>query len=77
MPRIDEIRELLKNMSKEDRLLLIQMCNNENNKEENKDFYNQLSNNHHCPHCHSNKIYYRSLFVFFVENFYLAKHRFK
>ena len=56
MPRIDEIRELLKNMSKEDRLLLIQMCNNENNKEENKDFYNQLSNNHHCPHCHSNKI---------------------
>ena len=56
MPSIDEIRELLKNMSKEDRLLLIQMCNNENNKEENKDFYNQLSNNHHCPHCHSNKI---------------------
>ena len=47
---------ILKNMSKEDRLLLIQMCNNENNKEENKDFYNQLSNNHHCPHCHSNKI---------------------
>ena len=56
MPSIDEIRELLKNMSKEDRLLLIQMCNNENNKEDNKDFYNQLSNNHHCPHCHSNKI---------------------
>ena len=40
MPSIDEIRELLKNMSKEDRLLLIQMCNNENNKEDNKDFYN-------------------------------------
>ena len=56
MPSIDEIRELLKNMSKEDRLLLIQMCNNENNKEENKDFYNQLLNNHRCPHCHSNKI---------------------
>ena len=56
MPSIDEIRELLKNMSKEDRLLLIQMCNNENNKENNADFYNQLSNNHHCPHCHSNKI---------------------
>ena len=56
MPSIDEIRELLKNMSKEDRLLLIQMCDNENSKEENKDFYNQLSNNHHCPHCHSNKI---------------------
>ena len=56
MPSIDEIRELLKNMSKEDRLLLIQMCNNENNKENNADFYNQLSNNHHCPHCQSNNI---------------------
>ena len=56
MPRLEEIRELLKNMTKEERLLLIQMCNNENNKEDNKDFYNQLSNNHHCPHCHSNKI---------------------
>ena len=56
MPSIDEIRELLKNMSKEDRLLLIQMCNNGNNKEENKVFYNKLNNNHHCPHCNSNKI---------------------
>ena len=56
MPRLEEIRELLKNMTKEDRLLLIQMCNNENNKEENKDFYNRLSNNHHCPHCNSSKI---------------------
>ena len=58
MPRVNKIRELLKNMSKEDRLLLIQMCNIENNKEDNKnkDFYNQLSNNHRCPHCNSNKI---------------------
>ena len=56
MPRIDKIRELLKNMSKENRLFFIQIFNNENNKEENKDFYNQLSNNHHCPHCCSNKI---------------------
>ena len=50
MPSIEKIREQLKNMSKEDRLLLIQMCNNENNKEDNADFYNQLSNNHRCPH---------------------------
>ena len=56
MPKLDEIRELLKNMTKEERLLLIQMCNNENTKEENKDFYNKLNNNHHCPHCNSNKI---------------------
>ena len=56
MPRLKEIRELLKNMTKEERLLLIQMCNNENNKEENKDFYNNFTNNHHCPHCGSNKI---------------------
>ena len=46
MPRLEEIRELLKNMTKEERLLLIQMCNNENNKEENKDFYNNFTNNH-------------------------------
>ena len=56
MPSLDEVREMLKNMSKEQRLLLIQMCNNENNKEDNKDFYNNLTNNHHCPHCQSNNI---------------------
>ena len=56
MPSIEKIREQLKNMSKEDRLLLIQMCNNENNKIKIEDIYNKLSNNHHCPHCHSNKI---------------------
>jgi len=32
------------------------MCNNENNKECNKDFYNQLSNNYRCPYCQSTKI---------------------
>ena len=53
---MEEIRELLKNMTKEERLLLIQRCNNENTKKDNKDFYNKLSNNHHCPHCHLNKI---------------------
>ena len=51
-----EIKILLSQMTEDERLKVIQMCNNENNKEENKDFYNQLSNNHHCPHCHSNKI---------------------
>ena len=44
MPRVNKIRELLKNMSKEDRLLLIRVSNIENNKEDNKnkDFYNNL-----------------------------------
>ena len=32
MPSIDEIRELLKNMSNEQRLELIGLCNIENNK---------------------------------------------
>ena len=56
MPRLEENRELLKNMTKEERLQLIQMCNNENSREDGKDFYNNLTNNHHCPHCCSNKI---------------------
>ncbi len=56
MPSIDEIRELLKNMSNEQRLELIRLCNIENNKSKDNEYSNQLSNNHHCPHCGSNKI---------------------
>ena len=55
MPRLGEIREL-KNVSKEDRLLLIQTFSKKNNKEDNKDFYHKLSNNYHCPYCRSNGI---------------------
>ena len=51
-----KIKKMLNKMSEADITKLIQMCNNENNKEENKNFYNQLSNNHHCPYCNSNKI---------------------
>ena len=56
MPSIDEIRELLKNMSNEQRLELIRLCNIENNKSKDNEYLNQLSNNHHCPYCGSNKI---------------------
>ena len=56
MPSIDEIRELLKNMSNEQRLELIRLCNIENNKSKDNEYLNQLSNNYCCPYCHSNKI---------------------
>jgi len=56
MPNIDEIRELLKNMSNEQRLELIRLCNIENNKSKDNEYLNHLSNNYCCPYCHSNKI---------------------
>ena len=56
MQSIDEIRELLKNMSNEQRLELIRLCNIENNKTKDNEYLNQLSNNYKCPHCCSNNI---------------------
>ena len=56
MPSIEEVRELLKQMTKEQRLELIRLCNLENNKTNEQNIYLKLSNNHHCPYCNSNKI---------------------
>ena len=56
MPSIDEIRELLKNMSNEQRLELIRLCNIENNKSKENEYLLKLSNNYRCPYCGSNKI---------------------
>ena len=56
MPSIDEVRELLKQMTEEQRLELIRLCNIENNKSKENEYLLKLSNNHHCPHCGSNKI---------------------
>ena len=56
MLSIEEIRELLKQMTEEQRLELIRLCNTENNKSKDNDILLKLSNNHHCPHCNSNKI---------------------
>ena len=51
-----EIKILLSQMTEDERLKVIQMCNNENNKIKMEDIYNKLSNNYKCPHCGSNKI---------------------
>ena len=56
MPSIDEIRELLKQMTEEQRLQLIHLCNLENDKCKIDKIYLSFKNNHHCPHCGSNKI---------------------
>ena len=56
MPSIDEVRELLKNMTEEQRLEVIRLCNIENSKSKENEYLLKLSNNHHCPYCNSNKI---------------------
>ena len=43
-------------MTEEQRLELIRLCNLENTKSKVNVAYSKLSNNHHCPHCGSNKI---------------------
>ena len=55
MTRIDRVKEILKEMTEEEKLELIRLCNiNDNQKID--DYFNKLSNNHHCPYCNSNKI---------------------
>ena len=56
MSSLDEIRELLKQMTEEQRLELIRLCNIENNKSKENEYLLKLNNNHHCPYCNSNKI---------------------
>ena len=56
MLSIEEIRELLKQMSEEQRLELIRLCNIENNKSKENEYLLKLSNNYRCPYCGSNKI---------------------
>ena len=56
MTNIEKVREQIKQMTEEERLELIMLCNLENNKTNEQNIYLKLSNNHHCPHCNSNKI---------------------
>lgn len=56
MPSIDKISGLLKNMSNEQRLELIRLCNTKNNKSKENECLLKLSNNYRCPYCNSNKI---------------------
>jgi transposase-like protein len=56
MTRIDKVKDILKQMTEEQRLELIRLCNIENNKSKDNDILLKINNNHHCPHCHSNKI---------------------
>ena len=56
MPRLEEIQEILKMMSEEDKDNLIQLLLNEKKKVRNDNDSNKLSNNYKCPHCQSTKI---------------------
>ena len=56
MPRLEEIQEMLKNMTEEQRLELIRLCNIENNKSKENEYLLKLINNFKCPCCGSNKI---------------------
>ena len=55
MTRIDRVKEILKEMTEEERLELIRLCNI-NDSQKIDDCFNKLSNNHHCPYCNSDKI---------------------
>jgi len=56
MTNINLIREQIKQTVEEQRLELIRLCNIENNKTKDNDILLKTNNNHHCPHCYSNKI---------------------
>ena len=56
MPNFEKVREQIKQITQEQKLELIRLCNIENNKSKDNEYLNQLSNNHHCQHCGSNKI---------------------
>ena len=56
MPRLEEIQEMLKNMTEEQRLELIRLCNIENNKSKENEYLLKLTNNFKCHCCGSNKI---------------------
>lgn len=56
MKNIKEIQELLKTMSKSERLELIRLCNIENSKANTAEIYLKLANNYRCPFCESNHV---------------------
>ena len=56
MPNIDEIREMLKNMTEEQRLELIMLCSIENNKSQEASVLLRFANNYKCPFCGSNHV---------------------
>ncbi len=56
MPRLEEIQEMLKMMSEEDKDNLIQLLLNEKKKVRNDGDLLKLQNNYRCPYCQSTKI---------------------
>ena len=56
MPRLEEIQEMLKMMSEEDKDNLIQLLLNEKKKVKNDGDLLKLQNNYRCPYCQSTKI---------------------
>ena len=56
MPRLEEIQEMLKMMSEEDKDNLIQLLLNEKKKVRNDGDLLKLQNNYRCPYCQSAKI---------------------
>ena len=68
MPSLDEIRDILKQMTEEQRLELIRLCNLENTKLQIDKVYLQFNNNHRCPYCNSNKIKKNGLYAVKYNN---------
>ena len=52
----NNLQFIIRGLVEDERLELIRLCNVENDKLKIDKVYLQLNNNHHCPHCCSNKI---------------------
>ena len=52
----EQIKDLLKQMTEQDKDILMKMIINDRQKKNDNEDLNKLSNNYRCPHCQSNKI---------------------
>ena len=52
----EQIKDLLKQMTEQDKDILMKMIINDRQKQNDNEDLNKLSNNYRCPHCQSNKI---------------------
>jgi len=73
MPTIEEVREVLRQMTEEQKLELIRLCNIENSKSKENEYLLKLSNNHHCNS--PTKFFQNVTLVFSVKQECKLKHQ--
>lgn len=53
MPNEEQIKDLLKQITEQDKDILMKMIINDRQKKNDNEDLNKLSNNHRCPYCQS------------------------